>query len=263
VRAWIIVVSSIKACAIALTAERHPWAGALLFFAPDPWVFAQFVLPSAQGFGPAATTFATNRREVWLTIDDGPDPATTPRVLELLEAHGAHATFFVVGARVEKHPELARRIVALGHTIGNHTQSHPVGDFWCAAPRRIGKEIDLCVRALLAADAPFERYFRPPVGVRSPLLDPQLAERGFDLVLWSARGWDGVGRDPAGALRRIARRIKPGAILLSHDAGSHPQHRLRFIELLLDHLSRDGYTCVLPQRAALRSVRGAPHPPPG
>jgi peptidoglycan/xylan/chitin deacetylase (PgdA/CDA1 family) len=258
VKAWLAVVLALKACGIALAAGHLPVAGALVFFAPDPWVFLQFVLPSAQGFGPAATAFATDRREVWLTIDDGPDPGTTPRVLELLRAHGARATFFVVGAQVRRHPELARRIAAEGHSIGNHTESHPAADFWLASPRRIASEIDRCAGALLAAGAPFEPYFRPPVGVRNPFLSPQLSARGMDLVLWSARGLDGVGRDPHGALRRIARGIRPGAILLSHEGGATPEHRLRFVELLLERLAREGYSCVLPPRAALR--RGARGP---
>ena len=252
-----IVVASLKACGIALAAERHVGAGLLFFFGPDPWIFMQFILPSAQAFGPAARSFETSRREVWLTIDDGPDPASTPRVLELLQAHGARATFFVVGEQVRRHPELARQIVARGHTIGNHTQTHPAGDFWLASPARIASEIDLCTGALLVADAPFERYFRPPVGVRNFFLDPQLEARGMRQVLWSARGFDGAGRNPQAALERIARSIRPGAILLSHEAGSRPGERLRFVELVLEHLAREGYACVLPAREALRN-RPAP-----
>lgn len=260
-RPWILILLSFKACGIALAVERHPWAGALLFFGPDPWLFVQFILPSAQAFGPAATTFATARREVWLTIDDGPDPLSTPQVLELLEAHGARATFFLVGARVQKYPELARQITDRGHTIGNHTHTHPVADFWLAPPGRIAAEIDRCTGALLVANAPFERYFRPPVGVRSPFLDPQLAARGMLQVLWSARGLDGTGRDPAAALRRIAPRIRPGGILVSHEAGSRPKERVRFVELLLEHLGREGYACVLPSREALLAC-GKPAVPP-
>jgi len=262
VRAWIIVVLSLKACGVALAFWHHAGAGAVLFFGPDPWLFLQFVLPSAQAFGPAATFFVTERREVWLTIDDGPDPSTTPRVLELLEAHGARATFFVVGSRVEKYPELARRIIAQGHTIGNHTHSHPAAGFWLASPRRIASEIDRCAGALLLAGVPFERYFRPPVGVRNPFLGPQLTARGMQLVLWSARGRDGVGHNPRAALRRIARRISPGRVLISHEAGSNPQARLKFVELLLGHLEREGYACVLPPRAALRA-RDTPASLPG
>jgi peptidoglycan-N-acetylglucosamine deacetylase len=252
VRPWIPVVASFKGCAIALAATHHPVAAAVLFFGPDPWVALQFILPSSQAFGPAATRFDTDRREVWLTIDDGPDPASTPRVLELLRRHGARATFFVIGERVGMNPELARRITEEGHAIGNHTQRHRTTCFWRATPRVIASEIDLCTGALLLANAPFERYFRPPVGVRNPFLDPQLAERGMQLVLWNARGFDGVGRDPGDALARIARSIRPGGILVAHEGGDRAADRLVFVELLLEHLGREGYSCVLPPRASLR-----------
>ncbi len=251
VRPWLFVFLSFKFSAAALALNHHPVAAVILFFGPDPWMLAQFILPSQQGFGPAVTAFEAQGDEVWLTIDDGPDPASTPRVLELLKQHGAKATFFVVGTQVEKHPDIARRIVAEGHTIGNHTHTHPVGSFWCATPSRTADEIDRCVAALLLANLPFERYFRPPVGVRNPFLDAQLMARGMDMVLWSARGFDGGGRSPGAALARIARQIRPGAILLSHEAGRRPEQRVAFVELLLAHLSREGYACVLPGREAL------------
>jgi peptidoglycan/xylan/chitin deacetylase (PgdA/CDA1 family) len=251
-RPWIPIVATLKACAVTLAAAHHVGAGLVLFFSPDPWVFLQFILPTAQAFGPAATSFETDRREVWLTIDDGPDPLSTPRVLELLGSHGAKATFFVVGAQVRKHPELARRIASEGHTVANHTETHPSGSFWMAAPARTAAEIDGCVAQLLLAGVPFERYFRPPVGIRNFFLDPQLAARAMELVLWSARGFDGAGRDPRAALKRISRRIRPGGILLAHEGGAGYAGRLAFLELLLGHLSREGYACVLPGRGSLR-----------
>ncbi len=258
---WISAFLGFKVCAAALAMLHHPWAAVCVFFAPDPWIFMQFVLPSQQAFGPAATCFETRQREVWLTIDDGPDPASTPHVLELLKAHGARATFFVIGTQVAKHPELARRIVSEGHTIGNHTHSHPSASFWCASPARIASEIDGCVGALLLADAPFERFFRPPVGVRNPFLAAQLEDRGMEQVLWSARGRDGGPGSPEAAMGRIAGRLCPGAILLAHEAGDRPGPRLTFVGLLLDHLSREGYACVLPARSALRTGAGGPTPP--
>jgi peptidoglycan/xylan/chitin deacetylase (PgdA/CDA1 family) len=89
------------------------------------------------------------------------------------------------------------------------------------------------------------------VGIRNPFLDAQLTARGMQQVLWSARGFDGSGRDPQAALRRIAPRIRPGGILLSHEAGGRPQQRLKFVELLLGHLAQEGYACVVPPREAL------------
>jgi peptidoglycan/xylan/chitin deacetylase (PgdA/CDA1 family) len=251
VKPWIAVIASFKACAVVLALRHHPVAAAVMFFGPDPWVFLQFILPGQQAFGPAATSFETSRREVWLTIDDGPDPASTPEVLELLRKHGARATFFVVGEQVRKYPELVRQIAAAGHTLGNHTQTHPVNDFWCATPARIASEIDGCVAALLLANAPFERYFRPPVGIRNPFLDSQLSSRGMDLILWNARGLDGAGRDPDAALARIGPQIKPGSILVSHEAGPRAVGRVVFVERLLDHLTEQDYMCVIPPRDSL------------
>lgn len=254
-RPWIAAILLFKACAVALALTHHWVAAVVVLFAPDPWLFLQFVLPSQQTFGPGAVAFRTERREVWLTIDDGPDPESTPRVLELLRAHGARATFFVIGRQVAMHPELARAIAAEGHTIGNHTATHPLHSFWAATPARTAAEIDGCIAALLIANVPFERYFRPPAGVRNPFLEPQLMARATDLVLWNARGFDGGARSPGNALAAISLHIRPGAILLSHEGGPRAANRLRFLELLLEHLETEGYACVLPKRAALADVR--------
>ena len=88
-------------------------------------------------FGPVATRFVPAGDEVWLTIDDGPTPEDTPRLLDLLDAAGARATFFVRGDSAEKFPDLIRDIVGRGHGIANHTYSHPQYSFWCAPPRKV------------------------------------------------------------------------------------------------------------------------------
>jgi peptidoglycan/xylan/chitin deacetylase (PgdA/CDA1 family) len=253
VRPWILVYLSFKASAVSLFWAHFPVIGVLVWFAPDPWLVAQFLLPRQQAFGPALTRFDTRAQEVWLTIDDGPDPASTPATLALLQRHGARATFFVVGEQVARHPELARAIVAAGHTLANHSHTHPAASFWRAAPTRIAAEVDGCVAALLLANVPFERYFRPPVGIRNPFLEPALAARGIELVLWNARGFDGGPRPAAAALRAIAGQIRPGAILLAHEAGPRAAGRLEFLTLLLEHLQAAGYACVLPPRPLLRT----------
>ena len=154
---------------------------------------------------------------------------------------------------MRSHPALAREIVAQGHTLANHTDTHPSSQFWHAGPALTGREIDGCVAAFLLANVPFERYFRPPVGIRNFFLQPQLESRAIRLVLWSARGFDGAGRAPEKALARISRQLRPGAIVVTHEGGPRAPGRLVFLELLLEHLSAEGYTCVLPRRHALRS----------
>jgi peptidoglycan/xylan/chitin deacetylase (PgdA/CDA1 family) len=215
-------------------------------FAAVPWLVWQLLAPQGRLFGPVVTSFATDRREVWLTLDDGPDPATTPAVLELLARHGARATFFLIGGHLARCPELARQIDRAGHAMGNHTFRHRGLSFWCAGPHRIAREIDRCAEAARQAGVALAPWFRPPVGMKNPFLQAQLAPRGLALVLWNARGFDGTGRDARAALARIVPQIRPGAILLAHEGGRNAASRLEFVTLLLEHLTREGYACILP-----------------
>ena len=88
------------------------------------------------------TRFETPRREVWLTIDDGPDPVHTPKMLALLRDFEAKATFFVIGQRAAQFPDLVKAIRDAGHEVANHTATHPSASFWAFTPRQIAREID-------------------------------------------------------------------------------------------------------------------------
>jgi peptidoglycan/xylan/chitin deacetylase (PgdA/CDA1 family) len=249
--AWVVLFFTAKAATLGLLWFHHyGWAVAVLFL-PAPWYAYQILKPSARGLGPVVTHFATQNREVWLTIDDGPDPESTPKVLALLEAHGAHATFFLIGEKVQRHSELVAEILRHGHTIGNHTQTHPLRSFWLASAKRTAKEIDACAETLRAAGATQNGLFRSPVGLKNHALYPLLAQRGLDLVLWSARGYDTICGDPAKVISRIAASLRPGAILLLHENAANPAARTELFAQLFAHLSREGYTCVLPSTKAL------------
>jgi peptidoglycan/xylan/chitin deacetylase (PgdA/CDA1 family) len=197
------------------------------------------------------THFATQHREVWLTIDDGPDPESTPKVLDLLAAYAVRATFFLIGEKVRRHPELVTEILRRGHTIGNHTYTHPVRSFWLVSARKTAVEIDSCAEALRMAGAGSTRLFRSPVGLKNHALHPQLARRGLDLVLWSARGFDTICRDPAKVIARIAVDLEPGAILLIHENVPDPAMRTELFNRLFAQLKRENYTCVVPPSEAL------------
>src|SRR5215212_9431576 len=106
---------------------------------------------NCQWFGPVMRSFQTTEPEVWLTIDDGPSPAHTAAMLDLLDRFEARATFFVIGMKAEQYPHLITEILTRGHEIANHTYTHPSGSFWFAGPRRIAMEIDLCAELLRAA----------------------------------------------------------------------------------------------------------------
>lgn len=249
--AWVGLFFTAKAAAFVLLWFHHYGWAVAVFFLPAPWYAYQILKPSSRGLGPVVTRFATQSREVWLTIDDGPDPESTLKVLALLEAHRAHATFFLIGDKVRRHPELVSEIVRRGHTIGNHTQTHPHRSFWLASAKRTALEIDACAQTLRDAGALPTRFFRSPVGLKNHALYPQLAQRGLDLVLWSARGYDTICRDPAKVLARITATLRPGAILLLHENGANPAARVELFTQLFAHLSREGYTCVLPSPKAL------------
>ena len=234
----------LKALALLLWIAGQPLWALVVYLLLDPWFLRQVLVPRARGFGPVASSFRTTEKEGWLTIDDGPDPLTTPRALDLLDHYGARATFFLIGTAVERHPEWVGEILRRGHTVGNHTFTHPCWSFWRAGPRRIGREIDACNRALAEAGAPTTRFFRMPVGMKTPFLQPALATRGMSLVAWSARGFDCTS-EPAAATRRILQDLQPGAVLLLHEGGGD-LNRLRVMENVLQHLQKNGYRAVVP-----------------
>jgi peptidoglycan/xylan/chitin deacetylase (PgdA/CDA1 family) len=255
VPAWLLVDAAFKLAGLAFFLVGHAAGPSLvLAFADAPLMLHQLLAPGGWMFGRAVTSFATDRREVWLTIDDGPSPASTPQLLELLDRHAARATFFLIGQNLARHPDLARALVERGHAVGNHSFSHPSLTFWCAGPGRLAGEIDRVTDEFGRAGVAAARWFRPPVGLRNPWLAGALRRRNLELILWSARGFDGTGTDARAAFARIARRIRPGAILLAHEAGRNPAHRLEFATLLLEHLTREGYRCVIPPPDTLRTA---------
>jgi peptidoglycan-N-acetylglucosamine deacetylase len=162
---------------------------------------------------------ARRRGEVALTFDDGPDPEVTPRVLDLLEEHGATASFFLIGRRAARHAKLARELVRRGHSAENHTDRH-LKRFAALPFGAMRREVAAGQRSIADAAGEAPRFFRPPVGLRSPLLDPVLAATGLDQVTWTRRGFDTISRDPAAIARRLGHGLAAGDILLLHDGNA-------------------------------------------
>lgn len=233
-----------KLMGLGLMLAGHSLLAILVYLSLDPWFLWQILRPTAGGFGRVAARFHTLKREIWLTIDDGPDPLTTPRVLKLLDDYNARATFFVIGENVRRHPELAAEIMRRGHTLANHTQTHPAASFWGAGPRRVALEIDGCNAALEGAGLPRASYFRAPVGIKTVFIHPALASRGMTLVAWSARGYDSVVAEQT-ATRRILRGLKPGAIVLLHE-GRSDLSRVDVVERVLKGMRDAGFSTVIP-----------------
>jgi len=239
-----------KALAVAL-AFFHPGWAVLVFVSPDLYLLYHLFVPSAQGLGPVSTRFQTSHREVWLTIDDGPDPADTPRILELLERHQARATFFVIGERAARSPELVAEIIRRGHDLGHHSYSHPAGSFWCQLPGGTARELERGLAVLQVAGVR-PQWFRPPVGIKNLFLRQALEVRNLRCVAWSARGWDSIARDPAHVAARVLRAATPGAIILLHEGrGVAPAVRVEAIARVLTGLTAQGYRCTVPTAAQL------------
>ncbi len=201
--------------------------------------------------GPVITRFETAAREVWLTIDDGPDPETTPVLLDVLARFGATATFFCVGRNVSANRALTREIVAAGHTLGNHTDTHPSATWWALPRWKVGEEIERANHALRAATGQASLWFRSPVGMNNLSVHPTLARTGQLCVGWSADGLDGCPQAPSMVARRLGERMRPGAIVLLHD-GPPARRREATLARVLESLGDDGYHCVLPEASALR-----------
>ncbi len=169
--------------------------------------------PGLGWFGPARTH--VRPAGIALTIDDGPDPQTTPALLAALAAAQAHATFFFLADRARAHPDLVAAAVAGGHEVGLHGLSHSWGlTVW--SPRRGEAWVRAGARALVALGAGPVRRFRPPFGVVSPRLVAAVRASGLELTWGSVRTGDGVALDgPTLRARQLAAR--PGDVVLVHD----------------------------------------------
>lgn len=148
-----------------------------------------------------------------LTFDDGPNPEATPRLLEILESRGARGTFFMVGKVAARHPELVARVAAGGHAIGNHSWDHP--SFPLIKSRWRRTQIRWCQEALAPHGS---RLFRPPYGHQSPASQLDAARLGYRAVTWSINAEDWLDDPPEKLLERIRKRLRPGSVILFHDA---------------------------------------------
>ncbi len=195
------------------------WPWALGAVAADHLLLAACgLLPRSAWLGPNWTRLpaAAAVGRVAITIDDGPEPSITPQVLARLDEHGAKATFFCIGERVARHPDLASEIVRRGHAIENHSQRHP-NHFLLLGPGSLQREIAEAQETIVSACGASPVFFRAPAGLRGPLLEPILARMGLRLASWTRRGFDTVRRDAESVLAKLSRGLRAGDILLLHD----------------------------------------------
>lgn len=152
-----------------------------------------------------------------LTFDDGPHPVYTPRLLDVLERHGAHGTFFMLGVHARRYPKLVEEVARRGHAVANHSFDHPKFPACTAQERR--RQIRACELAL----APFgHRLFRPPHGLQSVASRLDALRLGYDVVTWNVMVEDWEVRDSGWMADRLARDVRPGSIVLLHDLVMSP-----------------------------------------
>jgi peptidoglycan/xylan/chitin deacetylase (PgdA/CDA1 family) len=214
------------------------------------------LVPQSQWWGPVLRWFDTSGKEVWITIDDGPTSVHTETILDLLDRYQAHATFFVIGTRAKKYPELIEKILERGHQIANHTFTHPSSSFWRALPATIFAEIDGCDDIIARERQASRTYFRAPAGLKNFFVHRVLRRRGMLLIGWSARGFDTGKRHPDQVAKRILKQVRPGAIVLLHEGHqtkNDPGYNPACIEQTLRGLAELGYEFVIPRTMQLRT----------
>jgi len=203
------------------------------------------VIRNCRWFGKVENSFPTRARQLLLTIDDGPDPRQTPQMLDALAEAQVRAVFFVIGKNVEANPALCRRMVAEGHSVQNHTYSHPSATFWFAGPKRAALEIERCSTAIQEATGRRPVQFRAPVGMANPFVHLAAEARCLGIMGWAATGHDGIAHDSTLVIQRIRHRAKPGGIVLLHEShlrGMRGGERACTLSELVNTLRADGYT---------------------
>jgi peptidoglycan/xylan/chitin deacetylase (PgdA/CDA1 family) len=221
--------------AIKTTIAVHVAAAVGCLVAPAiwPWALGALVvnhaiittaglLPRSTLLGPNLTRLpdsAIARREVAITIDDGPDQDVTPRVLDLLDSANAKATFFCIGWRARENPALCKEITSRGHRLENHGDSHSKA-FAFFGPGRMKADIAAAQATFADITGQTPHYFRATAGLRNPFLDPVLHGLGLKLASWTRRPYDTRCGNPGTVLQRLTRKLAPGDILLLHDGNA-------------------------------------------
>lgn len=179
------------------------------------------------------------QKRIAITFDDGPT-LFTPMVLELLSKYNAKATFFCIGNQVQQYPSILQHILAEGHLIGNHTQTHTTRMGFLSADE-VYQEIILAEQTIQNTIGIRPMWYRPPFGVTNPKIAKALSKTHYKIAGWNIRSLDTVIEKEQRIFERIKHKIKPGAIILLHDT---TERSVQALELLLIELTKQGYEMV-------------------
>jgi peptidoglycan/xylan/chitin deacetylase (PgdA/CDA1 family) len=196
-----------------------------------------------------------NEREVALTLDDGPDPRYTPLILADLHRYGANATFFVIGTAAEKYPGLVKREIADGNEVGVHTFDKHVR-FPTIASAAGDQQIDLARMVVTKVTGEKPKLFRPPYGAWRPWVVASAEEQGMRTILWSVAFDHRSARTPRAVSNRVLSLVRPGEILLMHDARGNRRKTTSALPMVLRELKRRGYKVVTVSHLLADSAAG-------
>ena len=204
---------------------------------------------------------------VALTFDDGPDPIYTPEILDILEKKNVYATFFLIGKSVEQYPDIAKRIVDEGHSIGNHTYSHK--SLIPLSKKATVHEIKKAEKAIEDATQVRPTLFRPPRGIYSSFARNFLMDERYTIALWDVSAMDWAEIEPNGIVSAVVKKTRPGSILLFHDSGDlitfkggNRSHTVKALPYVIDELKSMGYEFITVDQmiflSELMETEGAP-----
>ncbi|HEX9294263.1 MAG TPA: polysaccharide deacetylase family protein [Polyangiaceae bacterium] len=216
-----LLVASLAALALVarslMGAPVPLWMAVSAFLAYAGLVTYGVLCPSLEMFADVVWRGPEGARGVALTFDDGPHPSFTRAVLDALDRVEARATFFVLGEKGARNPELLREIVSRGHLLGVHGHEHDRAlSFRSLA--RVRADLARAVEVVTTTTGERPRLYRPAVGQTNPRIARAAAELGLTIVGWSVRARDGVRTEPERVVERVVPRLRDGAIVLLHDA---------------------------------------------
>jgi peptidoglycan/xylan/chitin deacetylase (PgdA/CDA1 family) len=202
--------------------------------------------PASQLYG-STVVRGTNSRQLALTFDDGPNDPHTLKLLDVLARHDVRATFFMIGRYVQQRPQIAREVAQAGHSLGNHTFTHPNLIFCSEMQTRI--QLAECNRAVEDVGGKTPKLFRPPFGGRRPSTLRIARELGLTPVMWNVTGFDWDAHSSEAVERKVSRQVRGGDIILLHD-GSHRQigldrsHTVAATDRLVGRYKAEGFQFV-------------------
>ncbi len=206
------------------------------------WIGLGVSFPRLQMFGRSLCVIETSRKAVALTFDDGPEPDTTPAVLDLLAERNARATFFCIGHKAQRNPELVRRIARKGHQVENHSFAHSHWTNLFSVKRlRADLEQAQSIIGSLVGKAP--TLFRPPIGLTNFRTFKAAQALGLRVTGYTARAFDRRPDPPEQIAARLIRKLRPGAILVLHDGEVPVERATAVLRQVLDELVRRQFEC--------------------